>query len=982
MKLKKIKAYGFKSFADKIEIDVKDGITGIVGPNGSGKSNIVDAVKWVLGEQSIKALRGSMNMSDVIFQGSKSRKGLARASVSLVIDNEDHYLNTDFKELEIKRTVYNSGENEYYINGSHVRLKDITELFLDSGAGKETFSIISQGKTLEILNSKPVDRRLIIEEAAGILKYKKRKFESLRKLEKSNDNLSKISLVIDELATTLEPLKDEAIKAKKVKELKEELGVKEISILVNDITKLNEEYEELTKQNEILQFELNNLEDNSSNFDSKLEKLKLDVLKLDTNINEKNAKLLQATEEISTLLSSRQVIVERKKYEVDDVKLEDNIIALKETILSLKNDLEKLESDINKDKKELISVAETLNKTNDEYKKFIANKNTLEGERLLKNKLLLDINNKIDILNNNIESSMLLPSSVKSCLDNPRLKGLHGTISKLIDIDEDKREAIDIALGANQNIIVADDEKNIKAAIEFLKDNKLGRATFFPINVIKPKYIKDDILEKIEKNPGFIDIASNCVKYDDKYESIIKNLLGNIIIARDIDSMNKIGKLINYSYRIVTLDGEILHTGGGITGGKKNKQSSLLNEKSKLETLKNNATTLEKEIALLETKLKTLDEKISSSLEEKQSLDIKASIFNETIKSKEARRNVLINDINLKEEELKGTTNIKNSSLDKELDNTLKKYYDALSKKDKLNDEIESLKTKKANIQDEINDLEFKSKKQNSEFNKKNNAINENKIHLGKLDIKLDNLLLRLNEEYNITYEKASKEVSIDSANISSTRSRVEALKREIRSVGEVNLGAIDEYNRINERYTFLSSQKEDLTNSIDDLLGIINEMDETMEKEFKTTFDAVNKEFKKVFAKLFKGGSGEMLLTDPDNLLETGVDIVAEPPGKKLKNINLLSGGEKTLTAIAILFAVLNVKPVPFCILDEVEAALDDANVESFGNYLKDYEDKTQFIVITHKKKTMEYANTLYGITMQESGVSKLVSVKLDNIK
>lgn len=981
MKLLKIKASGFKSFADKIDIDVKDGITGIVGPNGSGKSNIVDAVKWVLGEQSIKALRGSMNMSDVIFQGSKSRQGVKRASVALVIDNSDHYLNTEFKELEIKRTVYQSGENEYYINGSHVRLKDITDLFLDSGAGKEAFSIISQGKTLDILNGKPQDRRLIIEEAAGVLKYKKRKIESLKKLEKSNDNLSKIELVINELSATLEPLKEEAFKAKKAKEYKEELASAEVSLLVKDITDLNKEYDEIRKENESLKEELDSMNNTSSTKDAKPEKIKLDILKLDTSINDKNRDLLRNAEEISSLSSSRQVITERKKYEVDDIKLEENIIALKENILSLKNELKTSEESIKASEEKL----NTLNKSYDEelnsYKKKSSDKTNTSNEILLKNKLLMDLLNKIEITRNNIENGASMPRSVKSCLDNPRLKGLCGTVSSLIDIDEGYETAISIALGTNENVIIAENEKNAKEAIEFLKEGKLGRATFFPISVIKPRSVKEDVYSTISHDPGFIDIANNVVKNDEKYEDIVNNLLGNIIIAKDIDSMNRIGKSINYSYRIVTLDGEILHTGGAITGGRKMTSNSMSIEKSKLESYLNTQKVYEEEIEKLRKKEEKEIKELDSIQDKKQSLEIEINILSETIKDKKHKVEVLLNNISLKEDELKGTESVKNDSLDKELEKTLTMYYDALAKKDKLENELESLKTQKSNLNDELNDLEFKNKKENAEFNKKNNIYNNNLVTLGKYDIKLDNLLLRLNEEYNITYEKAKLEVdtNIDSK---ASRARVDSLKKALRDLGEVNLGSIDEYNRINDRYTFLVNQKNDINTSIEDLLGVINEMDETMKKEFKDTFDKVNAEFKKVFTKLFKGGTGEMILTDPDDLLETGVDIVAEPPGKKLKNINLLSGGEKTLTAIAILFAILNVKPVPFCILDEVEAALDDANVESFGAYLKEYENKTQFIVITHKKKTMEYANTLYGITMQESGVSKLVSVKLEGIK
>lgn len=981
MQLKSIKAFGFKSFADKIDIEIKDGITGIVGPNGSGKSNIVDAVRWVLGEQSVKALRGDSAMSDVIFQGSSSRKPLTRASVALVFDNSDHYLKSDFDELEIKRTVYASGDNEYTINGAKVRLKDITDLFLDTGAGREAFSIIGQGKIGEILNNKPEERRTIIEEAAGVLKYKKRKIDSLKKLDKTNDNLSKIDLIIDELSVNLEPLREQKEKANKYLTLKNELEEIEISLLINDITKANDEYETLKLEKENLEKEREEINLSNSKDDAKIERLKLTIIKLEQEINSKSARLLEITEEISSLEAEKQVITERKKYEVDDVKLSANIITLKENILELENNAKSIKQELELEKTNLDTLNKKIDDLEVERKKIVATKANISGEITLKTKLLNETKNKIDILESNIDNDSLVPYSVKQCLSNPRLKGLHGTLGSLIEVEEKYSMAIETALSYNQNFIICENETSATAAIEFLKDNHLGRATFLPMNIIKPKYIDIETINKLKTYSGFIDIASNLVTYDTKYQNIVSNQLGNIIVVNTIYDMNKIGKEINYSYRIITLEGDILHTGGSMSGGAKSTSKNIINEKATLSNYKHTFNLLSEEIKYNGDKLSKVEKDASLNDELINSASAEIATLNVIIKTKETALNSIVDNIQLKKKELDGTNNLKAGALDSELDKVLNKYYEKVNEKNSLQEIVDNLKDKKSTTNSELAELELSYKKINSSYTKLVSDINQIDVSLGKLDIKIDNLLLRLNDEYSITYERAKMEYTVN-PDIEKSRGRVQELKRFIRDLGEVNTGAISEFDRINERYTFLTTQKEDLKSSINDLLSIIDEMDKTMIEEFTNTFNAVNTEFKKVFKQLFKGGNGELILTEPLNILETGIDIIAEPPGKKLKSISLLSGGEKTLTAIALLFAILNVKTVPFCILDEVEAALDEANVDTFGNYLKDYENKTQFIVITHKKKTMEYANTLYGITMQESGVSKLVSVKLDNIK
>ena len=545
MYLKSIRANGFKSFADKIEFDIHQGITGIVGPNGSGKSNVLDAIRWVLGEQSVKALRGDGSMTDVIFAGSKSRGASTRASVSLTFDNTDHYLNSEFPELEIKRVVYKTGENEYYINNSKVRLKDITDLFLDSGAGKESFNIISQGAVADIINSKPQDRRVIFEEAAGVLKYKKRKEESIRKLDRTNENLERVNMLIDELYITLEPLKEQSEKAKLYLDYKKQLENIEIALIANDITALNEEYTKVKDNVQRLNAELEKLDLSNTSDSSKVEQLKLESIKLDNEIENRNNLIFTLNREIAELESKKQITIERQKYEVDDAKLQSNMVQLKEEVLTIQNNITSLTNELGSLKTELetkqLRSMELLK--NNEDKKNKRNQVVINMNNL--NRDIMNITNKIDILNENISNDSKLPFSVKSVINNFRLKGIHGVLGKLIDVPEKYVTAIETALGANNNVIVVDDESCAKQAINYLKENKLGRATFFPISVIKGKNVIFEDLNKVKELEGYIGLANTLVKYDDRYTNIVLNQLGNVLVVDNIDTLNKVGKILN-----------------------------------------------------------------------------------------------------------------------------------------------------------------------------------------------------------------------------------------------------------------------------------------------------------------------------------------------------------------------------------------------------------------------------------------------------
>ncbi len=979
MYLKSIKAYGFKSFADKTEITFTNGITGIVGPNGSGKSNVVDAIRWVLGEQSIKSLRGEGSMTDVIFAGSKSRNGEKRASVSLCFDNSDHYLNSDFTEIEIKRVVYLTGENEYLINNAKVRLKDITDLFMDSGVDKEAFNIISQGEVANIVNSKPIDRRSIFESAASVLKYKKRKDESIRKLDKTKDNLSRIKMLIDELEQTVLPLEEQAIKAKKYNELKDKLKEVEVALMVNDIKRINENYKNNKNDLEILQKELDKINVSTDSNNALIEELKLQRLQLEETINIMNGEIISINNEISEIDTEKRLNVEREKMSANS-NIDANALNLKETVLNLEKNIAVLQNNFSELKDKDDSYKSKLTNIKSEISEFKIKESTATNKYNSVNEELQNIKNQIIISQNNIEKDAFLPLPVKSILNNPRLN-VCGVFGKLISYDNTYLTALECAIGYNYNVIVVDNELVAKTCIDYLKTNNLGRSTFFPINQIKPRYVDSSLIERLKGVNGFIGIASDLVKTDTKYQNVILNQLGNVLVVKDIDALNLIGNITNHAYRIVTLDGEIAHTGGSITGGSiKNNHSTFL-EKLNLEKLMTQEIEINNNIKSILNEIKELNN-LSLLAKEKEEKTLR-----ELFSNQELMRNIeqSIKDYNyqlqVKKSELLGIENISNNKVSELIDNLLTKYYEKITIRDNLVHKQEVCKNQLSELVEKINETELHEKNRNSHYNKLMSDIKNYELSIAKMDVQLDNLLLALNENYSLTYERALNEYEL-SMDEPSARKKVHYYRLEIKDLGDVNTGSIAEYDRLKVRYDFLKKQELDLVNGVDSLLGVISEMDEIMKDKFLTTFNKIKNEFSTVYKTLFKGGEGTLKLTDPDNILETGIEILAIPPGKKISSNTLLSGGEKTLTAIALLFAILNVKKAPFCVLDEVEAALDEANVDMFGNFLKLKKDASQFIIITHKKRTMEYADYLYGITMQESGVSKLVSVKLNNIE
>lgn len=975
MYLKEIKISGFKSFADKTNITLDDNITCIVGPNGSGKSNIIDAVKWVLGEQSIKSLRGSNNMSDVIFAGSKSRSPLNLASVSLVFDNSDSYLKVPYTEISVTRKVFRSGENEYYLNNEKCRLKDIYDLFLDSGMGKYAFNIISQGEVSKIISDSPYERRTIFEEAAGVLKYKRRKEEALKKLEKTNENLTRVKDIIKELEEQIEPLKIQSEQASKYLKIKENLEQMEIALIANDLEKLNVLYHEQTKQIEDLTNEIIEKTTNITNDDIELENKKQELEKITTNLTSLQQNLLILTKEEEKLNGEKNIIKERSKYDAEDVKVHENLTNLKEQKLSLNNKLLSIKTDLTILDNKIKEVLKDNSNKNNEYvslnntKEDIKNKiSALENSKLQKEY-------KIKYLNDYIENSSF-PVSIKRLLSNPKLIGIHNTISKLINIDEKYLLALDVSLGGAKDYLVVDNPNVAKTCINYLKENNLGRVTFFPLDVIKPRYIEDNILNVVNDMDGFIDILANLVSYDSNYKNIIFNQLGNVLVVDNIDNANKISKKINNKYKIVTLDGEIINVGGSITGGTV-KKKSIISEKYELENLLTKKDMEEKEILSLKQKQEEIDKNTKKFENILYEIGKNKILLTEEYNAKNENYKLLKNQLDRITLELNNLEDLEDNSINEEEEKILKKYYEVLKEKELVNKKIILLNEEKEKVSSLIEEYQAKYRLNNSNVRNLEEKKKTLEIESSKMSVKMDNLLNILSETYQMTFEKAKANYVLEE-DIDVARKNVNSFKKELKEIGIVNLGAIEEYERVSKRYEFLTKQDNDLEEAITTLLKIINELDSVMEKEFIKTFKEIEIEFNNVFKELFKGGSAKLKLTDESNILETGVNIEVSPPGKKITSISLLSGGEKTLTAISLLFAVLNVKKIPFCLFDEVEAALDEANVDRVGTYFNKYIGKTQLIIITHKKKTMEYANTLYGITMQESGVSKLVSVKL----
>ena len=1181
MYLKRLEMYGFKSFADKTVLDFMPGITTVIGPNGSGKSNISDCIRWVLGEQSLKSLRGTKS-EDIIFAGTQNRKSLGYAEASMVIDNSDGKLPIEYNEVVVTRRIYRSGETGYFINKTPCRLKDVLELFMDTGIGKDGYSIIGQGKIEEILSNKSEDRRHIFEEAAGIVKYRTRKADSEKKLEQTKLNLLRINDIISEIENNIEPLKNQSEKAKKFLNLREELKNVEVGLFLYNIENFKNQIDDILENIEILETNQVRENENLNELQVKKEELKEQVDSLIEKIEETqnlgfegNQKREQYNSEIGVLterLSNNKENYERYAFEIEDLEKQNKELEKEQNQkLEKKNNLftnkEKFEKELKEKEEELAKYSKTLSEKELEIenKKQIVQKNiddkyeivgevntekanyeNLEKrEKSLKNEIqetiseldstrtnkeessksFYELEKSKNSINNNLlkiksekdVSSQKLKDydtkintyqseyrikesrykflvetekekegyakSVKSLIeatekDSSLAKGVHGVLANLISVDKKYELAIEMTLGASIQNIVTDTEEEAKKLVNYLRDNNLGRASFLPISSVKGQKVSGINTSKVD---GIIGIASDLIKTDKKYNEIILSLLGRTVIVEDINSAIKLARQNSYKFKIVTLKGDVINPSGAISGGSvatktasilgrgkeikalekelfeiKSKIEKLQAEKEKYEnsissllekfeekqkeaqeleivyaTEKQKIDTIDLEIEKLDSKLsklridldntknekeenilkqKELTEKVSKMDEENASLNIVIEEFTKLNRDNQKYIDDLNFDItNLKisvssfdESEMsineimdriisemdKNTLSIQNKKsarekiivdnqeLDLKIEATKQQIIDLEKEILESSDKVEKLKQERTNKNEKLNNVEKDIESQNEKIENLKNHTSKLDLKKSKIELELNQIINKMWEEYELTPNTVGDIEKIK--NPTEVQKQVNSLRNEIRDLGSINVDAIKEYQELKERYDFMSEQRLDLEDSSSKLKKIISEMTETMKKQFAEQFKIINKNFGEVFTELFGGGKAELILADEENILECGIDIAVQPPGKKLQNMMLLSGGEKAFTAIALLFAILKMNPAPFCVLDEIEAALDDVNVYRFAEYLKKFSKDSQFLVITHRKGTMEAADTVYGITMEEKGISKLLSMKL----
>ena len=1181
MYLKRLELQGFKSFADKTVLEFKSGITSVIGPNGSGKSNISDAIRWVLGEQSMKSLRGSKS-EDVIFAGTQARKSLGFAEVSMVIDNTDGKLPIEYSEVTVTRKIYRSGETGYFINKTPCRLKDVLELFMDTGIGKDGYSIIGQGKIDEILSNKSEDRRKIFEEAAGIVKYRTRKEESEKKLEQTKLNLLRINDILAEIESNIEPLKLQADKAKKYLDLREELKNIEVGLFLHNISEYKEKLEKIVEDIQIVEEQNTAENEKMQNLQELKQKLKDEIDEITTKIEEVQNLSFESTNQIEKINSEIGISKERiQNNQANNERLTSEIAEIKQRIaeledeqkqkLSKKEDLatnrEKFQKELDEKQKELEELTKKLsakeleieekkqkieqntdkkyeiaseissidaNVENIEKREKSANAEiqslTLEIDsarnqkqemskafyeiEAKKNELVSSLKEKSaqketsmqkikdfdTALNNlayetNMKESRLkflietehekegYTRSVKALLtacekDSKLNKGINGVLANLISVDKKYEIAIEMCLGQATQNIVTDTEEDAKKLVEYLRANKLGRASFLPVSSVKGKK-----LDRIIKNSteGVIGVASDLVKCDKKYEQIILNLLGRTLIVENMDTAIQMAKLNSYSFRIVTLEGDIISNTGSITGGSiQTKTVNILGRNREIEELEKTlkelkakkekctkekaeytesvtdvieeVTRIEKELQDIEVvyatenqkilnmqdsieKLEARRDKLKKELEElsKQKIDNgtqkeeKQEVINDLSKEIEELSKVVeefalnnkdnqkyIDDLNFDITNLKISVNSFDESgnsideiverIKQDIENNKQSIINKEESINKANEEKANLENLITNLEEQIKQIKSdvensstkveelkqsrinaneKLKKSEEEISSQFNTIEDIKGQLVKLDVRktkleqdLEQVVNNLWVEYELTPNNAEEYKKPE--NVQKAARDVNSLRTQIKELGSINVDSIEEYKKTKERYDFMCEQRLDLENTTVKLRNIISEMTQTMKEQFIEKFNEINKNFNEVFVELFGGGKAELKLEDESNVLECGIDIQAQPTGKKLQNMMLLSGGEKAFTAIALLFAILKINPAPFCVLDEIEAALDDVNVYRFAEYLKKFSKETQFLVITHRKGTMEAANTVYGVTMEENGVSKLLSMKL----
>lgn len=962
MFLKRIELQGFKSFADKTIIHFNEAMTGIVGPNGCGKSNINDAIRWVLGEQSIKSLRGN-SMSDVIFSGSTTKKSVNIAKVSLIFDNAKRYFPIEFDEVEITRCLHRiNNENEYFINKTPVRLKDILNLIMDSGLGKDSLSIISQGNISAFAEAKPIERRAIFEEAASVSKYKKRKIESLNKLERTNENLIRIQDIINELEKQLVPLEKQKEKALLYLSKEKKLKEIEITVIVDNIIQLEKQQQEEKNHLNSYAIEVNLLTTQLEEKETYINSTRKTMYQFDFEINQLQENLVSHLNKIKELESHKIEIEEKRKYQKNS---EDNLIRKQ----LLFEELSEATYEYENRNQRLNELNTNLNFNKNEFDSLTAQLNVIEDEIRKQSSYLANIKNNIEVNQKLIQQPFLSQQGVKNILEAKQLVGILGTINTIFTPKETYEKAISAALNSIMYHIVVTDADAGTQAINYLKKNNAGRATFIPINLLKPHFLSKETTLIAESVAGYLGVASDFVSCTDKFMIAKQSFLGNILICTNIENANELAKRIKHQYKIITLDGDVIHRGGSMSGGSaKNNQSLFLLKKEK--------ENLEEKKLKLETTLQNFIDEKNKLLLEKQNLDsqqlkirldiAKLTTVVENIRNKKERLEYEFNQI-----EVSGEVNL---TFDDEF---IKQLSDAYQKQDELTSQIKTKRTLRLDMGNKLEQEEIYVRTIRREITQQQNAKQQSELALVRIDTQLEHELNTLRNTYAMTFEHAQTlviDIDIDSA-----RNEVYQLKNDIIKLGNVNLDAPDLFVEVDERYQHLSKQSLELQEAKTDILNAIDEMDDMVKKQFKQTFDAINEQLNIVFQSLFPKGHASLVLVEPDDLLNTGIDVQVSFPGKTLKNIRLFSGGEKALVAICVLFAIIKARTMPLCIFDEVEAALDQINVDKFANYIATLKEDTQFIVVTHRPGTMVKCDQLFGVTMQQSGVSTILSIKME---
>lgn len=964
MFLKRIELQGFKSFADKTVIQFDQDITGIVGPNGCGKSNVNDAIRWVLGEQSVKSLRSGTNMSDIIFSGSEYRKPVNMARVTLVFDNSTRVFDSDFDEIEITRQILRANnEASYFINKTPCRLKDINDLVMDTGLGKDSLSIITQGNISSFADAKPEDRRSLFEEAAGVAKYKKRKKVSLSKLEQTKENLDRLQDILDELERQISPLEKQAKKAEKYISLRDKLSKIEISVLVEDIDQYNEKINQINK--ELFDIQAMHTSENAELLkqETRLENIRKEMYALDKQINELQGKYTKAMEENYQL--------ERRKIEQDEkrkymLKVADKKARQKE----IQAMLEEARFEYQDRHQRLMQTQQDLNNRRNIVNDLKTKISKARYESDQANNILTQLQNRRQVLENMMKQPFAHQQGVRSVMQAKNsLSGVYGVVSELLIAHADKALAVNAALGGSIYQIITKNEADARNAISFLKRNRSGRATFLPLSVCHPRKMNEQVITIASTSPGFLGFASECVDCKEIFDPVKERLLGNVIVVDTLQNANETAKRLRYAYKIVTLDGDIVHTGGSMTGGVTKNQSTPVTMRQELDTInsKIEGQKIKADSCLNETEI--LTQKLQKENDAIVTLQIELAKLENIYATKKAKYDSILAEYQELGVDIEDNAELAQDDLVVQMS----KMHAVL---DSLSLEIQSLRQSRFDKGNDAEQLENQIRLVRREMNSKQSQIHNYEMEIVKVKTQLENALNRLSTDYEMTYEYAltkKEDVEIESA-----KEEVIQLRQAISRLGNVNLDAPNEYKEVKERFDFMTSQKEDLEKASQQILAAIDEMDKTMISQFTEMFNKINAELDGVFKAMFGGGRASLSMVDSDDVLNTGIDIDVQPPGKMVKNIQTFSGGEKALIAISVLFAILKARTMPLCIFDEVEAALDQANVERFARYLSHYRGQSQFIAVTHRPGTMEQCDTLYGVTMQKDGVSKVLKVQL----